>query len=616
MDDAGSRSLTSRLTDVLKDSYTIEGEIGRGGMGVVYSARDLKLNRRVAIKLLPPDLAYRDEIRARFIREAQTAARLAHPHIVPIHAVGDDGGLVYFVMAYIDGESLAGRLRRRGKLPPEEVRRIMKETGDALGLAHAMGIIHRDVKPDNILLEGTRGRVMVTDFGIAKALSEGGALTGTGVAIGTPSYMSPEQAAGEREIDARSDLYSLGIVAYETLIGELPFHAPTVPGILMKHIAEPLPDILQRRPECPEELAATIQRCLEKDPEDRWATADALRRALETRKSVPYRRGSTAPKRRPAAGQYPLERAGGEGRRSPAPAGERRPGRGKDRGPVPAESNEHREAEIVRRFRGQFATYVSINGCLLLMNVATGITEPWFLFPAIGWGFGIASQYAKLWQAGYSWRDVIYRPPAKDSIDTQQVAAVSRAGILPASLAADPQEFGKLAPQISQMKNDREAVVRIVERLPKSERKLLPEIIPTVDSLMTRAFELARTLQAMEGEVEGSAVERLEQRIGALKAEQPSPEQDRRLDLMQRQRATLGQLLERRSHVEGQFESCALAVQNVRFDLLRLRSAGVAAVLDDLTSATQQARALSLDVESAISAAGEIRAALGKNTSS
>ena len=609
MDEASSRSLSSRLSDVLQSSYTIEGEIGRGGMGVVYSARDLKLNRRVAIKLLPPDLAFRDDIKTRFVREAQTAARLSHPHIVPIHAVGDDGGLVYFVMGFVDGESLAARLRRRGRLPAEEVRRIMKETADALGLAHAMGIIHRDVKPDNILLEGTRGRVMVTDFGIAKALSDTGTLTGTGVAIGTPSYMSPEQAAGDAVIDARSDLYSLGVVAYESLIGQLPFHAPTVPGILMKHIAEPAPDILEQRGEVPEDLANTIQRCLEKDPEDRWPTADALRRALETRKSEPFRRGG-APRRRSAGSQLPAAR--GSERRPAAKEQERRPERKRGGEQAPVESPEQREAEIVRRFRGHFATYVSINGCLLLMNVATGITEPWFLFPAIGWGFGLASQYAKLWQSGYSWRDVIYRPPAKDSIDTQQVAAVGRGGAR--ALPANPDDFGHLAPQIAQMKNDREAVAKIVERLPKSERKMLPEILPTVDALMTRAIELARTLQAMEGDVDTTSLERLDQRIATFKAETDSPDQDRRLDLLQRQRQTLAQLVERRGQVEAQFESCVLAVQNVRFDLLRLRSAGVAAVLEDLTSATQQARALSLDVESAISAAGEIRAALGKGT--
>jgi len=185
-----------------------------------------------------------------------------------------------------------------------------------------------------------------------------------------------------------------------------------------------------------------------------------------------------------------------------------------------------------------------------------------------------------------------------------------------AALPANPDDFGHLAPQIAQMKNDREAVAKIVERLPKSERKMLPEILPTVDALMTRAIELARTLQAMEGDVDNTSLERLDQRIAAFKAESESPEQDRRLDLLQRQRQTLAQLVERRGQVEAQFESCVLAVQNVRFDLLRLRSAGVAAVLEYLTSATQQARALSLDVESAISAAGEIRAALGKGTNS
>jgi len=292
MAETNTPSLAARLADSLKDEYTVEGEIGRGGMGVVYVARDLKLKRRVAIKVLPPELAYRSEIRARFTREAQTSARLSHPHIVPIHAVGEADGLVYFVMGFVDGEPLGARLKRRGKLPIEEVRRIMKETSDALGMAHTMGIIHRDIKPDNILLDGTRRRVMVTDFGIAKALSDvgSGTLTGTGVAIGTPTYMSPEQAAGEREIDARSDLYSLGVVAYEMLLGQVPFRAPTVPGILMKQITEPPPDVMVGRPECPEELAATILRCLEKDPENRWATADALRRALESRTSVPYRK--------------------------------------------------------------------------------------------------------------------------------------------------------------------------------------------------------------------------------------------------------------------------------------------------------------------------------------
>src|ERR1041384_6766901 len=285
-----SKALGERLTQALGPAYSIEGEIGRGGMGVVYMARDERLKRKVAVKVLPPDLAFREEIRLRFLREAETAARLSHPHIVPIHSVGEGpDGLVYFVMAYVDGESLGAKLKRRGRLPPDESRRIMLETADALGAAHALGIIHRDVKPDNILLEGSRGRVVVTDFGIAKALSSTtgpGTLTATGGAIGTPHYMSPEQAAGDREIDGRSDIYSLGVVGFEMLAGELPFSAPTVPGILIKQITEAAPDLATRVPGCPDDLASCVMRCLEKEPESRWPTADALRRALESRSEI------------------------------------------------------------------------------------------------------------------------------------------------------------------------------------------------------------------------------------------------------------------------------------------------------------------------------------------
>src|SRR3989442_3808042 len=293
--------LAQRLSQALGSSFTLEGEIGRGGMGVVYHARDERLKRKVWVKVLPPELAFREEIRIRLLREAETAARLSHPHIVPIHSVGEGpDGLVYFVIAYVDGESLAARLKRRVRLPAEEARRVMIETAAALGAAHAVGIIHRDVKPDNILLEGSRGRVVVTDFGIAKALSSttgSATLTATGVAIGTPHYMSPEQAAGDREIDGRSDLYSLGVVSYQTLTGELPFSAPTVPGILMKHITEQAPRVVAKRPDCPPDLESCVMRCLEKDPEDRWPTADALRRSLEARTATAYQ-----PRRPPAAG--------------------------------------------------------------------------------------------------------------------------------------------------------------------------------------------------------------------------------------------------------------------------------------------------------------------------
>lgn len=613
--------VAERLAGALAGFYTIEGEIGRGGMGIVYSARDLKLKRRVAIKVLPPELAYRDEIRKRFLREAQTAARLSHPHIVPIHTVGDNEGLVYFIMGYVDGESLQARLRRRERLPAEEVRRIMKETADALGLAHALGVIHRDIKPDNILLEGTRRRVMVTDFGIAKAVSGvgPGTLTGTGVAIGTPAYMSPEQAAGEREIDARSDVYSLGVVGYEMLTGEVPFKAPTVAGMLMKQITEPVPDITRIRNDCPEDLALTIARCLEKDAEDRWPTADALRRALENRTPVRYRPRSQLSRRRPRPS--PARSPGRdrewwdwfeEDRSRSRRGGGRREPRAVAKGEKATDIRHTGEPDLVRKFRANFASYVSVNGGLLLMNIiAPGLGTPWFLFPAIGWGIGLASQYGKLWSEGYSMRDVLNRPPAPDALPGP---AEAKPGQLPAARLPEPTsgEFGKLAGQIQQMQRDRTAVLQIIQRLPESEKQMLPDVLPTVESLLNRAFELARTLQQMEGNVDEEALERLDQRIAELKGQSNDPEADRRLDLLTRQRGVLAELVDRRSRVEAQFESCVLAVQNVRFDLLRLRSAGVAAVLDDLTSATQQARALQIDVEAAIDAAGEIKQALGK----
>ena len=414
MTESSTKPLPARLGEALGDAYTIEGEIGRGGMGVVYRARDERLQRRVAIKVLPPELAFQQDIRERFTREAQTAARLSHPHIVPIHTVGEGQGLVYFVMGYVDGESVAARIRRRGPLPVEEVRRIMKETADALSAAHSLSVIHRDIKPDNILLEGTRGRVMVTDFGIAKALSStsGATLTGVGVAIGTPAFMSPEQAAGERDIDGRSDLYSLGVVTYQMLTGELPFNAPSVAGILMKQITEPAPDLRKKRPDAPEDLALAVARCLEKDPESRWPTADALRRALESRTVNGYRptspsgtaadraRRGTNP-RRPARARPSSERpdrswdAGPIGPRPlPEPRRPRDLARSQKRearrerhsqAPVPDTG----EPKIIQKVRGQFASWAAVSAGCMGINLATGIEQPWFLFPMFGMGIGL-----------------------------------------------------------------------------------------------------------------------------------------------------------------------------------------------------------------------------------
>ena len=630
MTDPADKPLAARLSEALGDAYTIEGEVGRGGMGVVYRARDERLQRRVAIKVLPPELAFQKDIRERFTREAQTAAKLSHPHIVPIHTVGEGQGLVYFVMGYVDGESVAARIRRRGKLPVEEARRIMSEAADALSAAHALSIIHRDIKPDNILLEGSRGRVMVTDFGIAKALSStsGATLTGAGVAIGTPAFMSPEQAAGEREIDGRSDVYSLGVVSYQMLTGELPFNAPTVAGILMKQITEPAPDLRGRRPDVPEDLALAVSRCLEKDPENRWPSADALRRALESRVVGGYRptgtsfkgqRPSASPSPRALTGNRPGVGAPAPGRREfggrpglsprPLPGGRgealrRRDTRDRDKDLVPDTG----EPRIVQKARGQFASWAAVSlGCLGI-NIATGISDPWFLFPMFGMGIGVFRNYAQLWQAGYSWRDVLTRPPAPDAVETTLVKGTPRlARQLP---PPKPEDFGVHLGAIQQVQGDRQAILKLLDRLPPSERKMLPEVQPTVAALYERANDLARTLHALDTSMNSGELTQIDERLAALAKEPDDPERARRLSLLQRQRQAIVDIEGRRNQVAGHLESCVLAMQNVRFDLLRLRSAGVAAVLGDLTQATQQAKALSRDVDNAIAAAGEIREAM------
>ena len=249
-----SDSLYDRAVAALGEQYHVESEIGRGGMSVVYRARDKRLNRPVAIKVLPPELAYDSAIRLRFTREAQTSAQLSHPHIVPIYDVGERSGVAYFVMAHVTGGNLATLLGRAPRPPIEEVRRIVREIADALEYAHERGVVHRDIKPDNILLDADGGRAMVTDFGIARAIEAGSRLTVTGIAVGTPAYMSPEQAMGEREVDGRSDIYSLGVVAYQMLTGRLPFTGSNPMALLLKHVNERPKPIAELRPDAPKAM--------------------------------------------------------------------------------------------------------------------------------------------------------------------------------------------------------------------------------------------------------------------------------------------------------------------------------------------------------------------------
>jgi predicted Ser/Thr protein kinase len=267
-------------------SYSIDRELGRGGMGIVYLARDVQLDRPVAIKLLPPDRAVDDTLRERFVREARMAAKLSHPNIIPIFAVDEVEGFVFYVMAYVDGETLGERVRLRGPMAASEATKVLREVAWALGHAHAQGLVHRDVKPENILIEKGSGRALVTDFGIAAAL---GAEENPAVA-GTPEFMSPEQVMGG-ELDARSDVYALGATAYFLVAGRAPFQGISAVDVVAKQVATPAPPISSTGVTVPRRLSHLIEKCLAKEPKHRPASAqllaDQLGNAVEQRREIP-----------------------------------------------------------------------------------------------------------------------------------------------------------------------------------------------------------------------------------------------------------------------------------------------------------------------------------------
>jgi serine/threonine-protein kinase len=271
-------AILSALTTATAGAYRIARELGRGGMGAVFLARDLTLDRDVAIKVLPPDLAINPTLRERFVREARLAASLSHPNIVHVHAVLEHDDLLAIVMQYVDGETLTERVARSGPYDAADTARLLQDTAWALGYAHARGIVHRDVKPDNLLIERGTGRPMILDFGIARTEHAKG-LTEVGQSIGTPHYMSPEQAAAE-EVDARSDLYSLGCVGFFAATGRTVFQADAAHRLLMLHLTQPAPDVLELRPEFPRPLADVIAKALRKDRSERFDTGEAMAEAI------------------------------------------------------------------------------------------------------------------------------------------------------------------------------------------------------------------------------------------------------------------------------------------------------------------------------------------------
>jgi serine/threonine-protein kinase len=276
-----AQDLLPQLQAALGDAYRFDRELGGGGMSRVFLAEELGLARRVVVKVLPPELGAGVNV-DRFRRETQLAASLQHPHIVPLLTAGAAGDLLYYTMPFIEGESLRARLERERELPVRDVLRILRDVSDALAYAHGRGVIHRDIKPDNVLLSG--GHALVADFGIAKALSQSGGasgLTSVGVAIGTPTYMAPEQAAGDPNVDYRADIYALGAMAYEMVAGRAPFAGLSPHQVLAAHVTEPIEPVSKHRPQLPRPLAEFIMWCLEKNPADRPQSAAELIPALE-----------------------------------------------------------------------------------------------------------------------------------------------------------------------------------------------------------------------------------------------------------------------------------------------------------------------------------------------
>jgi serine/threonine-protein kinase len=277
------------LQTAIAGRYSLDRELGRGGMGIVFLARDVALERQVAIKLLPPHLSADPTVRERFLREARTAAQLMHPNIVPIHSVEEHGPILFFVMAYVDGETLSDRVRRGGCLTADAATQFMLEIAWALGYAHGRGVVHRDIKPDNVLLERASGRALVADFGIARVASRP-TLSAEGSIAGTLQYMSPEQASTDA-LDGRSDLYSLGATMYFALSGSPPIDGPTLPVIITRLLTEPAVPIGSVKPGLPPGISEAVMRCLAKSRDDRFASADALcaalRDALPTEPATP-----------------------------------------------------------------------------------------------------------------------------------------------------------------------------------------------------------------------------------------------------------------------------------------------------------------------------------------
>jgi serine/threonine-protein kinase len=684
-------NLLDRVVVAIGTQYLVDGEIGRGGSAVVYRGTDLKLGRQVAIKVLPPELAYNDSVRTRFIREAQMAAGLSHPNIVPIYSVDEKDGLVYFVMSLVVGQSVAAHLAKEHHWPVDRTERVLREVADALAYAHSRGVVHRDIKPDNILIERDTGRALVSDFGIARASEGETRLTLTGVAVGTPAYMSPEQALGERELDGRSDVYSLGIVGYHMLTGEQPFKASSAAAMLVKHVSEIPPRVASKRPDVPGYLAMALDRAMAKRPEDRWSNASEFRDALAGAIALPpqgypiaasagtierqarasYQQAPQAPPRQPAAPapEVPLTFAAFY-QPPPMPTGM---SRGETRRWTKQQERYRRQAEkeyhvyqmrrhaatidarirdrygdsyddkpLVDRviaFRGSVFRFLFGSFFLGMVNAGTGGDFPWFLFPSAALLFDSLRRAGSIWSDGVGPFEAFKKgirlrlTPTNEMIPSasrseqqvrQEIAAVG-SGVAQKPGPGRADRFVPPAPDralsavsrdvmngahgaaVRRALDDTAVIREVIARLGPLEREMLPDVSPTVDALAERVANLATTLHRLDLDVSGGTLGTLDQRIATMKSESGSSEHERTLALLERQRTSLHDLLLRRQTLLAQLDSAGLALQNLKLDLLKLRSAGVSAAIGGELSATQEARSVSKDIGRIMEVADDLR---------
>ena len=639
--------LGTHVAQILSANYELEDEVGRGGMGIVYCARDRRLKREIAIKVLPPELSFRADIRQRFLREAETAAQLNHPNIVPIYTVEEKDNLVYFVMAYIKGDNLGVRLQQHGPMAPVEVRRILKEVADALAYAHNRNVIHRDIKPDNIIIDEETGRAMVTDFGIARALTDTGdsRLTATGMAIGTPAYMSPEQSAGDKAIDGRSDLYSLGVVGYQMLCGQTPFVASNTPSMLVKHLSErPIP-VDERWPDLPQDLSRAVMMCLEKDPADRFPNAAAFAQALSGG-SMP----TLATRAQPAA-SLPGSQTSSRQRYVSDEARDQITGGIRDRygsAVTPAYAPTQPSAEelskwnapMVVSFRRKLAPYLAVNAILVPISLFSNHD---FIALTVIWTVALAFKYSKLWAAGYDWRDVFRQPRdrlifdvAAETIDDAralfdekkraQVRARARArgqGLFaPISPVPTVQPFqpyprtggpttspipagppasyadSRYGSAIREAEGDHREIHRQLLNMPPDEREQIPEVAASADAVFKKVQQLALSLSDMDRSAGRETTESVEKEISTLESQanpldyRASEDRVRRLAMLRRQRRALVDVDRKKREAQEKLDNCRHLRRSMRLELVRFRTGGLNAQPTGLTMVTQQAQSV------------------------